>query len=89
MLGTGSAASPTGDGTDARTDGTQRALTESLLKTAIQSCWTEGGNPSCVMVGPHNKTVISGFTGGSTRFDKGEDKKLFASIDVYESDKLH
>jgi len=86
VLGTGSAASPTGDGTDARTDGTQRALTESLLKTAIQNCWTEGGEPSMVMVGPHNKTVISGFTGNSTRFDVGEDKKLTASIDVYESD---
>jgi len=81
-----SGSSPTGDGTDARTDGTQRALTESLLKTVIQNCWTEGGNPSCVMVGPHNKTVISGFTGNSTRFDKGEDKKLVAAIDVYESD---
>ncbi len=89
VLGTGAAASPTGDGTDARTDGTQRALTESLLKTAIQNCWTEGGEPSMVMVGPHNKTVISGFTGNSTRFDVGEDKKLVAAIDVYESDRLH
>lgn len=86
VLGTGSAASPTGDGTDARTDGTQRALTESLLKTAIQNCWTEGGEPSMVMVGPHNKTVISGFTGNSTRFDVGEDKKLTAAIDIYQSD---
>tara|TARA_Y100000593_G_scaffold84791_1_gene160842 strand:+ start:153 stop:1100 length:948 start_codon:yes stop_codon:yes gene_type:complete len=86
VLGTGSAASPTGNGTNARTDGTQRALLESHLKTAVQNCWSEGGNPSSVMVGPFNKTVISGFTGNSTRMDKGEDKKLFASIDVYESD---
>ena len=39
-----------------------------------------------VMVGPHNKTVISGFTGNSTRFDVGEDKKLTAAIDIYQSD---
>ena len=86
VLGTGSAASPTGNGTDARTDGTQRALLESHLKSAIQSCWSEGGNPSMVMTGTCNKTVISGFTGNSTRFDKGEDKKLVAAIDIYESD---
>ena len=85
-FGAGGDGSPTGDGTDARTDRTQRALTETLLKSVIQSCWTEGGEPSCVMVGPFNKTVISGFTGNSTRFDKGEDKRLTASIDVYESD---
>ena len=39
-----------------------------------------------VMTGPFNKTVISGFTGNSTRVDKGEDKKLVAAIDIYESD---
>jgi len=82
----GSPASPTGDGTDARTDGTQRVLVESLVKSVMQSCWTEGGEPTCLMVGPHNKTVISGFTGNSTRFDAAEDKKLIAAIDVYESD---
>ena len=36
-----------------------------------------------VMTGPFNKTVISGFTGNSTRFDKGEDKKLVNTVDVY------
>jgi hypothetical protein len=85
VLGSGGA-SPTGDGTDARTDGTQRAFTETLLKSVIQSCWTEGGDPTCVMTGPFNKTVVSSFTGNSTRFDKGEDKRLVAAIDVYESD---
>jgi len=88
VLGSGGA-SPTGDGTDARTDGTQRAFTETLLKSVIQSCWTEGGDPTCVMTGPFNKTVVSSFTGNSTRFDKGEDKRLVAAIDVYESDRLH
>ena len=85
VLGTGSAASGNGTG-GARTDGTQRALLESHLKTAVQNCWTQGGNPKMVMVGPFNKTVISGFTGGSTRVDRGEDKKLVAAIDIYESD---
>jgi len=79
-------ADPTGDGTDARTDGTQRAITESLLKTVLASCYDNGGNPDCVVVGAFNKQAISGFTGGSTRFDVGEDKSLTASVDVYISD---
>ena len=81
-----SGASPTGDGTDARTDGTQRALTEDLLKSVIKSVWNAGGNPSVIMTGPFNKQKVSGFTGGSTRFDASEDKTLYASIDVYSSD---
>lgn len=68
------------------TDGTQRALTESLVKTVLQSCWTNGGNPDLLLVGPFNKTVFSGFTGNATRFDQAEDKKLISTIDVYESD---
>ena len=73
-------------GATARTDGTQRALTEDLLKSVIKSVWTAGGNPSVIMTGPFNKQKVSGFTGGSTRFDASEDKTLYASIDVYSSD---
>lgn len=79
-------ASPTGDGTDAPTDGTQRAFTEALMKTVIQDVWNDGGDPDCLMVGGFNKQAVSGFTGGSTSFDKSEDKKLVAAVDVYESD---
>lgn len=77
---------PTGDGTDARTDGTQRALTETMLKNVLQQCWTQGGNPDTVMLGAFNKRAASLFTGGATRFDKSEDKKLYATVDVYVSD---
>ena len=77
---------PTGNGTDARTDGTPRAFTEDMLKAVLRSCWDNGGKPDTIMVGGYNKQVISGFTGGATRFDKSEDKKLYAAIDVYVSD---
>lgn len=70
----------------APTEGTQRALLESMLKGVIQGAWTNGGDPSVVHVGPFNKTVISEMTGSSTRFDRGEDKRLVAAIDVYVSD---
>ena len=75
-----------GSGSTARTDGTQRAMTEDMLKSVIKNVWNAGGNPSIVMVGPFNKQKISGFTGGSTRFDASEDKTLYTSIDVYSSD---
>ena len=70
----------------ARTDGTQRAFTESQLKSVIKKCWDEGGDPSMIMLGSFNKQVLSGFTGGSTSFDPAENKRLVAAVDVYESD---
>jgi hypothetical protein len=69
-----------------RTDGTQRAFTESQLKGVLVSCYNEGGNPNMIMVNAFNKQKLSGFTGGSTRFDAAEDRRLITSIDVYESD---
>lgn len=68
------------------TNGTQRAFLESDLKSTIQLCWAAGGDPTVIMVGPFNKTVISSFTGNSTRFDRGEDKRLVAAVDIYVSD---
>lgn len=75
-----------GSTTTARTDGTQRALTESLMKAQLQSAWTNGGMVDLIMCGPFNKTVISGFTGNNTRTQDTADGKLSAAIDVYESD---
>ena len=86
LLGTSGTSPTASDGSDARNDGTQRALTESMLKEVIKGTWNSGGNPSVIMVGPFNKQKISGFTGGTTRFDASEDKTLYTSIDVYSSD---
>lgn len=79
-------ADPVGDGTNARTDGTIRAFTEVQLKDVLQKCWTQGGDPTVIMVGGNNKQVASTFTAGSTRFDQSEDKRLTAAVDVYVSD---
>lgn len=75
-----------GSSSAAATDGTQRALTESLLKTVLQNCWTQGGNPDMLMCGAFNKTVISGFSGNNTRMADTSNKKLITAIDVYVSD---
>jgi len=81
----GSGGSGNGNGA-IRTDGTQRAFTEDQLKGILVSCYNEGGNPNMIMVNAFNKQKLSGFTGGSTRFDAAEDRRLITSIDVYESD---
>jgi hypothetical protein len=76
------------DGTTsaAATDGTQRTFTETLLQDVMQNCWAAGGNPTMALMGPKQKRVASAFTGGATKFDKSEDKTLFAVVDVYVSD---
>lgn len=70
----------------AQTDGTQTAFTEARLKNVLQKCFTAGGEPDVILLPPLAKQTFSTFTGNSTRFDKGEDQKVFASVDVYVSD---
>jgi hypothetical protein len=70
----------------AQTDGAQAAFTETRLKNVLQKCYTAGGNPTVAMMPPLAKQTASGFTGGSTRFDKSEDKRVVAAVDVYASD---
>jgi hypothetical protein len=76
-------------GIAARTDGTQRAFTEALLKTVIAEVWESGGTPKMLMVGSHNKQVASGFTGIATRFrdvPAGQQAQIVGAADVYVSD---
>lgn len=73
----------------AATAGTTQVFTEALLKSAIQSVWTQGGDPKVLMVGPHNKSVVSGFTGIATRFrdvPAGAQAEIVGAADVYVSD---
>lgn len=75
----GTVASPT-DGT------TTAALTEAALKTALQSAWAEGGNPSTILVGATQKNVIDAFAGVATRFvDVGRTQQasITGSANVY------
>ena len=88
VFGSGGA-SPTGDGTDARTDGTQAAFTEAMLKDVMQAAYTAGGEPSILMVGPHNKTVVSGFAGIAAQRYMAPDNApttIIGTADVYLSD---
>lgn len=78
---------PTGDGTDARTDGTQRAFTEALLTDVIDQIWNEGGDPNIIMCGSFNKRKITGFAGNADEVKHDNtDKKIINAVSMYVSD---
>jgi hypothetical protein len=74
----------------ARTDGTVRTFTETILKNVIQKVWTAGGTPKILMCGPVNKQRVSGFAGiASSRFNINGGEKpatLIGAVDIYVSD---
>ena len=75
--------------TAARTDGTQRAFTEALLKTVVAEVWTNGGTPKMLMVGSFNKQAASAFSGIATKFrdvPAGQQAQIIGAADVYVSD---
>lgn len=81
----GSGGSGSGGGA-APTDGTQRNLSETLLKSVLQSAFTNGGEPSMAICGPVNKQVISGFTGRSQARQFVDANTVEASVSIYASD---
>lgn len=75
--------------TAARTDGTQRAFTETLLKEVVAEVWTSGGTPKMLMVGAFNKQAASAFSGIATKFrdvPAGQQAQIIGAADVYVSD---
>jgi hypothetical protein len=76
-------------GTTARVTGTDRAFTSTLLNTVIQSAYTNGGNPSILMVTPAQKVVASTFAGIATRYKDvpaNSQAAIIGAADVYVSD---
>jgi hypothetical protein len=49
--------------TGARSDGTTRAFTETILKAVQKLCFDNGAEPSMLMVGSANKQAVSAFAG--------------------------
>ena len=76
----------TGSGTDLPGSGTDRALTEAILKTVIKEVYVSGGEMDMLVCPPSVKQVISGLNANTTRFGPAESKTEFAAIDVYSSD---
>lgn len=84
-LGSGGVA-PDPDTNTAPTDGTLRTFTEAMVKTVQQSCWEQGGDPTMMFVPAALRATVSAFTGSATKFDKTEDKTLYATVEVYVGD---
>lgn len=73
--------------TNAAVDAThKRAFTETLLKSVLASVYAAGGDPSILMVGPHNKQVVSQFVGRSQARQNIGAKTIQAAADLYASD---
>ena len=72
----------------AATNGTQRAYTEALLKTVLQSIWVNGGNPKMVITNGTQKQAEAAFTGlAQARRESSNDRlTIIAGADVYVSD---
>src|SRR5258706_221682 len=87
VIGTGAGASPvTLDGAATRTDGTTRAYTEALLKSALQLIWISGGKPDKIFLGGFNKQQMSTFTGRSTPQEDSTKRAIVNSVDFYTGD---
>lgn len=72
----------------AATNGSQRAFTESLVKTVLASAFDEGGEPSIAMMGSTHKQQFSSFAGiADIRVSpQGRQAQIMAGADVYKSD---
>ena len=76
-------------GTTARVSGTDAAFTEAMLKSAVKSAFTNGGNPTVLMVSPTQKQVVSTFAGiAEQRYAAPANKQttIVGAADVYLSD---
>lgn len=85
----GSGGSTGSGGTTARTQGTDRTFTETILKTVIKEVFEAGGNPKILMVNPGHKQVVSTFAGiAQQRYDVGSAKPttIIGAADFYLSD---
>jgi hypothetical protein len=72
-----------GNGSDAHTDGTARALTEAMVETVLASAWAEGGNPTMGILNSFQKRKFAAFSGSSTRMSDGDSKKVVNTVDIY------
>lgn len=73
---------------DVWTNGTQRAMTETIYQNVMQQCFTSGANISDVLVGPWVKQIISGFSGVATKYNLLPGQKpgvIMGAADVYVS----
>jgi Family of unknown function (DUF5309) len=72
--------------TAAITAGTQRALTETLVKAQLQTCFDNGATPSILLTNSVNKNPIDKFEGRTNSRHNVSPDKVVSSVSVYASD---
>lgn len=72
----------------AATNGTQRAFTETLLKTVVANAWNSGGDPTMAFMSLTQKQIAAAFSGLADARREAGNKRLtiVAGADVYVSD---
>lgn len=74
------------DGTQERTAGTARALTEAIFNGVVEAVWTAGGHPNSVYTDMSIKSGIGmHFTGSATKYQNLDDAQMTANVDIYDS----
>lgn len=81
----GGGSNPTGNGTNARTDGSQTAFIQDDFDLTLQEIWTEGGRPERVYLSPFQMNAATAFVGlNSQRSTIAADKdEVRNALDVY------
>ena len=72
--------------TRATASGTDRNITEDILKSVIKDVYEAGGDLDMFVVPPSVKQTVSTFNANTTRFGPAGEKVEYAAIDVYSSD---
>lgn len=93
VLATGSTSGTTpgfsGGTVAAPTDGTSVTFIEADLKSALQLAWTDGGDPSVILMSATNKARFASFAGIATKYNeiKGTSQGIITgAADMYVSD---
>lgn len=84
----GGGSDPVGDGTDARDDGSETALTQADFNTVMKDIWEEGGNPTMVFLSANQMEVATNFTGmnnqrSTIEASRSGDQTVVDALDVY------
>jgi len=79
------ATAATGDGTDARTDGTAAAFSQTRFDGVMQSIWQSGGKPDTVYLTAAQMNVALGFAGNNNQRSNitAEAEKVIKHMSVY------
>ena len=79
----GGGSDPTGDGSNARTDGSETALTQTDFNAVMKACWEQGGNPTRVFLSANQMDVATDFVGMNNARAQAKPGEVDDLLDIY------